>query len=258
MKVVILAGGAKSTISDEWEGIPKPMVEIGGRPLLWHIMKQYNYLGYKDFIICGGYKVNAIKNYFRDYYVYQSDITVDLSTNRIEIHKKVTEDWRVTIADTGVFSTTGQRVSRVEKYIDEDIFLVTYGDCLSDIDVNNLVDFSRKNGKLVTMTVAHPTGRNEALPVDESNLLKTLEFGIKSESNAWVNACTYVLKKDAFKYLNGNYELDRQLLPTLSKKEEIAVYKHQGFWCPVETKRDKVDLETRWNLGKAPWKIWIE
>ena len=147
MKVVILAGGAKSTISDEWEGIPKPMVEIGGRPLLWHIMKQYNYLGYKDFIICGGYKVNAIKNYFRDYYVYQSDITVDLSTNRIEIHKKVTEDWRVTIADTGVFSTTGQRVSRVEKYIDEDIFLVTYGDCLSDIDVNNLVDFSRKKGK---------------------------------------------------------------------------------------------------------------
>ena len=136
MKVVILAGGTKSTINDEWEGIPKPMVEIGGRPLLWHIMKQYSCLGFQDFIVCGGYKVNVIKNYFRDYYIYQSDITVDLSTNKVEIHKKITEDWQVTVADTGEFSSTGQRVSKIEKYIDEDFFLVTYGDCLSDIDVD--------------------------------------------------------------------------------------------------------------------------
>lgn len=258
MKVVILAGGAKSTINDEWEGIPKPMVEIGGRPLLWHIMKLYSCLGFKDFIVCGGYKVNIIKNYFRDYYIYQSDITVDLSTNKVEIHRKITEDWKVTVADTGVFSTTGQRVSRIEKYIDEDMFLVTYGDCLSDIDVSGLVDFAIKNDRLVTMAAAHPTGRNEVLPVTESNLLKAMKPDLKLEPDAWTNACTYVLKRDVFKYLNGNYELDRQLLPVLSQKEEIAVYKHQGFWCPVETKRDKVDLETRWNANMAPWKIWKE
>lgn len=258
MKVVILAGGTKSTINDEWEGIPKPMVEIGGRPLLWHIMKQYSCLGFQDFIVCGGYKVNVIKNYFRDYYIYQSDITVDLSTNKVEIHKKITEDWQVTVADTGEFSSTGQRVSKIEKYIDEDFFLVTYGDCLSDIDVNDLITFAKENNRLVTMTAAHPTGRSEVLPVDGSNLLKNLNSVDKSESNAWANACTYVLKKGVFKYLNGNYELERQLLPVLSEKKEIAVYRHRGFWCPVETKRDRVDLETHWNAGMAPWKIWKE
>lgn len=256
MKVVILAGGTKSTISDEWEGIPKPMVEIGERPLLWHIMKQFSHLGFEDFIVCGGYKINVIKNYFRDYYIYQSDITVDLATNQVQIHRKVTENWRVTVADTGVFSSTGQRVSRIKKYIDEDMFLVTYGDCLSDININDLVDFAKKNNKLVTMAVAHPTGRNGVLPVDESNLLKGMEPD--GEVNAWTNACTYVLKKGAFSYLNGNYELERQLLPTLSQKGEVAVYRHDGFWCPVETKRDKVDLETRWNAGIAPWKVWSE
>jgi Nucleoside-diphosphate-sugar pyrophosphorylase involved in lipopolysaccharide biosynthesis/translation initiation factor 2B, gamma/epsilon subunits (eIF-2Bgamma/eIF-2Bepsilon) len=258
MKVVILAGGAKSTIADEWEGIPKPMVEIGGRPLLWHIMKQYSCLGFQDFIVCGGYKVNTIKNYFKDYYIYQSDITVDLASNRVEIHKRVTEDWRVTVADTGMFSTTGQRVSRIEKYIDEEMFLVTYGDCLSDIDINDLIAFARENDKLVTMVVAHPTGRNEVLLIDESNLLKNSNLEGKPETDAWTNACIYVFKKRVFKYLNGNYELDRQLLPVLSEREEIAIYRHHGFWCPVETKRDKVDLETRWNMGVAPWKIWKE
>lgn len=258
MKIVILAGGAKSTITDEWEGIPKPMVEIGGRPLLWHIMKQYSHLGYRDFIVCGGYKVNTIKNYFKDYYIYQSDITVDLASNQVEVHKKVTEDWRVTVADTGVFSTTGQRISRIAKYIDEEMFLVTYGDCLSDIDVNGLIAFARENGKLVTMAVAHPTGRNEVQLIDERNLLRRLNSIGGPKPDAWANACIYVFKRGVFKYLNGNYELDRQLLPILSERGEIAIYKHHGFWCPVETKRDKVDLETRWNMGIAPWKIWKE
>ena len=258
MKVIILAGGFRSTISEEQEGIPKPMVEIGDKPLLWHIMKQYSHFGYQDFIVCAGYKINFIKDYFRDYYIYQSDITVDLATNQIEIHKNITEDWRVTVADTGAFATTGQRVSQAEKYIDEEMFIVTYGDCLSDIDINRLVNFAIGNDKLVTMAVAHPAGRHKVLSIDQDNLLKDMNSAIGLDINAWTNACTFVFKKGVFHYLNGNYELDKQLLPVLSEKGQIAVYRHEGFWCPVETKRDRIDLENSWNAGIAPWKVWSE
>lgn len=256
MKVIILAGGFRSTISEEQEGIPKPMVEIGDKPLLWHIMKQYSHFGYQDFIVCAGYKINLIKDYFRDYYIYQSDITVDLATNQVEIHKKVTEDWRVTVADTGAFATTGQRVSQAEKYIDEEMFIVTYGDCLSDIDIKRLVDFAGENDKLVTMAVAHPAGRHKVLSIDRDDLLKDMNAAVEPDSNAWTNACTFVFKKEVFHYLNGNYELDKQLLPTLAEKNQAAVYRHEGFWCPVETKRDRIDLENSWNAGIAPWKVW--
>ncbi len=256
MKVLILAGGSKSTINEGREEIPKPMVEIGEKPLLWHIMKQYSHFGYEDFLVCGGFKVNVIKNYFRDYYIYQSDITVDLATNQVDIHKKVTENWKVTVADTGLFATTGQRVSEAEKYIEDDWFLVTYGDCLSNINMKELVDFAIKKDKMITMAVALPTGRNVVLPIEEDDILGNVcnLSGVINES--WTNACTFVFKKDVFRYLNGNYELDEQLLPVLSQKGEIAVYKHHGFWCPVETRRDKVDLENRWNAGVAPWKVW--
>lgn len=256
MKVIILAGGSKSTISEDREGIPKPMVEIGEKPLLWHIMKQYGYFGFNDFLVCGGYKVNSIKNYFRDYYIYQSDITVDLATNDVEIHKKITEDWKVTVADTGLFATTGQRVSQAEKYIEDDMFVVTYGDCISDINIEELVKFAMEEDKLATMAVARPTGRNVVLPIGQDNVLGKLNTNYKAENEAWTNACTYVFKKGVFHHLNGNYELDKQLIPALAEREQIAVYKHQGFWCPVETRRDKVDLETRWNAGIAPWKVW--
>lgn len=256
IKVMILAGGSKSTISEEQEGLPKPMVEIGEKPLLWHIMKQYSHFGYNDFLVCGGYKVNIIKDYFMDYYIYQSDVTVDLGTNKIEIHKKVTEDWKVTVADTGLYATTGQRVSQVQKYIDEDLFIVTYGDCLSDINIKELVDVARANKKLVTMVVTRPTGRNVVLPVKQNGLLGSIYSTADWDNRSWTNACTYVFSKKVFRYLNGNYELDKQLLPGLSEKQEVAVYEHPGFWCPVETKRDKVDLENRWNAGLAPWKVW--
>lgn len=258
MKVIILAGGSKSTISEDREGIPKPMLEIGEKPLLWHIMKQYSYFGFNDFVICGGYKINTIKDYFRDYYIYQSDITVDLSTNQIEIHKKITENWKVTVADTGLYATTGQRVSQAQKYVDDDIFMVTYGDCLSDINIREMVQYAKWNKKLVTMAVSGPTGRNAVLPVGEDKLLGTIYSNVRPENESWANACTYVFKKKVFNYLNGNYELDKQLLPTLSEKGQVAIYKHKGFWCPVETRRDKVDLESRWNAGIAPWKVWSE
>lgn len=258
MKVIILAGGSRSTISDEREGIPKPMVEIGEKPLLWHIMKQYSYFGFHDFVVCGGYKVNTIKNYFRDYYIYQSDITVDLATNQIDIHRKVTEDWKVTVMDTGLYATTGQRVSRARKYVDEDMFLVTYGDCLSNINIRDMVEFAEKNDKLITMAVACPTGRNHVVGVGEGDVLETMTPSRGGSVHAWTNACTYVFRKKVFRFLNGNYELDKQLLPELAERKQIAVYRHHGFWCPVETLRDKVDLENRWNAGIAPWKVWME
>lgn len=257
MQVIILAGGSKSTISDDREGIPKPMVEIGEKPLLWHIMKQYSYFGYNDFIVCGGYKVNLIKDYFMDYYIYQSDITVDLATNQVDIHRKVTENWKVTIADTGLFATTGQRVGETHKYIQDERFIVTYGDCLSDINIKELIEFALSNNKLVTMAVARPTGRNAVLPVGENNILGNLNStGGNDRKEAWSNACTYVFHRKVFDYLNGNYELDAQLLPKLAAEKQVAVYKHHGFWRPVETKRDRVDLENHWNAGLTPWKVW--
>ena len=258
MKVVILAGGSRSTISDEREGIPKPMVEIGEKPLLWHIMKQYSYFGFHDFIVCGGYKVNTIKNYFRDYYIYQSDITVDLATNHIEIHKKMTEDWKVTVMDTGLFATTGGRVSRAGKYIEDEMFLVTYGDCLSNIDIRKLLNTALGNNKLITMAVACPTGRNRVVDVGNGDLLEGMNPAMGGRGSSWTNACTFVFRKKALKFLNGNYELDKQLLPELAEKKQIAVYRHEGFWCPVETRRDKVELENYWNAGIAPWKVWSE
>lgn len=256
MQVIILAGGSKSTISEEREGIPKPMVEIGEKPLLWHIMKQYSHFGYNEFLVCGGYKINVIKDYFTDYYIYQSDITVNLATNQVDIHRKITEDWKVTVADTGLFSTTGQRVSEVRKYIDDDIFLVTYGDCLSDINIKALVDFALQNNKIVTMAVARPIGRSAVLPISENGMLENLSISEAGKRQAWANACTYVFHRKIFEYLKGNYELDVQLLPRLAEENQVAVFKHEGFWRPVETKRDRVDLENCWNAGLAPWKVW--
>lgn len=254
MKVVILAGGMQSTINNEQEGVPKPMVELGGRPLIWHIMKHFSEYGVHEFIVCGGYKVDMIKEYFMDYYIYASDITVNLLDNSVEIHKKRTEDWKVTVVDTGLFSSTGQRVSLIQNYIKEDEFIVTYGDCLSDIDVNALLEKHRQSGKLVTVAMAKPTGRNQLLPFTMSGELdyNRAADDICSEE-AWVNADCMVMNRKVFAYLQGNYDLEKQLFQKLSEQKMLAAYKHKGFWTPVETKRDLVNAENLWNAGIAPW-----
>lgn len=253
MKLVILAGGMQSTINNEYEGIPKPMVDIGGRPLLWHIMKHFSQYGLNEFIVCGGYKVDMIKEYFMDYYIYASDITVDLQSNKIEIHKKRTEDWKVTVVDTGLFSSTGKRVKLIQKYVDEDEFMVTYGDCLSDIDAEDLIKAHRQNETFATLAMAKPTGRNKLLPLDASGKVNYSCVEEFSDENAWVNADCMVLNKKVFSYLQGNYDLEKQLFPNLSKQQMLSTYKHTGFWIPVETKRDLVDAESLWNAGRAPW-----
>lgn len=253
MKVVVLAGGYQSTISDEREGIPKPMVEIGGKPLLWHIMKQFAQYGLNEFIVCGGYHVDMIKEYFKDFYIYESDITVDLDTNTIEVHKNKTENWRVTVVDTGLFTSTGQRISLIEKYIKEDTFLVTYGDCLSDIDVLALLDQHYKNGKAATLVMAKPNGRNKLLPIDEEGRIKFDRPDTADYDSGWINADCFVFSKKVFPYLQGNYDLEKQLFIHLSRQNELAEYRHCGFWTSIETKRDLTEAENLWNAGMAPW-----
>lgn len=256
MKIVILAGGQQSAISNGKEGIPKPMAEIGGKPILWHIMKQYSHYGFQDFIICGGYKVNTIKDYFTDYYIYQSDITVDLADNTVTIHKKVTENWKVTVVDTGLYASTGQRVSRIHKYIEKEDFIVTYGDCLSDINISNMYESYKNKHKIAVMAVARPAGRNRILPINEAGNIEQGNHTSNAGENAWTNANTFVLSHKVFDFLQGNYNLEDELIPKLSSRNEISTYKHTGFWRAVETYRDKSDIEGLWNAGMAPWKVW--
>ncbi len=255
MKVVILAGGLPSTISKEDEKIPKPMAEIGGRPILWHIMKQYDYYGIKDFVICTGYKGELIKQYFMDYYIYQSDITVDLQSNEVRIHHKKTEDWNVSVIDTGIDTSMLERIRRIKEYVGQETFIVTYGDCVSDINVKRMIAHHSEKGKYATIAVAHPTGRNTILPIDGKGQLLINYNG--NESEAWVNACSMIFESNIFEIMNEQQgTLEEGLFVTLAKKGEIVTYKHAGFWSPMETMRDRMILEQLWMNGQAPWKLW--
>ncbi len=254
MKLIILAGGQQSTISNEREGIPKPMVEIGGKPILWHIMKYYSHFGIREFIICGGYKIGMLKDYFRNYYIYQSDITVNLEDNTIQIHKKRTEDWQVTVLDTGIFASTGQRVARAQRFIGNEDFMVTYGDCLTDVSVSDLLEFHHQSGQICTLMAAKPSGRNVILPVSPDG--KLVQGSVLSGVDAWTSGTLYVFKPQIFNYLQGSYELDYFVKGTLTDQKQVALYRHPGFWLPVETKRDLVAMDNLWTAGRAPWKKW--
>lgn len=256
MKVVIMAGGLPSTISDEQESIPKPMVEIGERPILWHIMKLYSYYGFQEFIICAGYKAGIIKEYFRDYYIYQSDITVDLQENKIEIHNKRTEPWKVTILDTGRNTGIGERLYCAKEYLQEDFF-VSYGDCVSNIPLNQMVVLHQEKKKFATIAVAHPEGRNKVIPLNENgDLLLGVQEQLR-QSAAWVNASTMLLSKDIFDCLSKeDVSLEHDFFKKLADRDEIAVFQHEGFWSAMETKRDRNLLESLWKKGNPPWKVW--
>lgn len=256
MKSIILAGGLPSTIIEENEKVPKPMAEIGGRPLLWHIMKHYSYYGYRDFMICTGYKGAVIKDYFMNFYIYQSDITVDLQTNEIKVHRKQTEDWRVSILDTGQNSSIMERLCMTRSYLEQEPVLVAYGDCLSDIDLSAMVHSHRNAGQVATLAVSYPTGRNEILDMEPNGTSLGRKTGAKPE--AWVNACNMILEPRAFEYLEENIRAPyaSSLIDCLAQKEEVHTYRHVGFWSPVETRRDKTWLEDLWHRGQAPWKIW--
>jgi len=241
MKMVILAGGQRSTISEEWEGLPKPMLQIGGRPILWHIMKHASLCGIHEFIVCGGYKIETIKDYFLDFYIYQSDIVVDTGKNTVEILNQSTEDWNVTIVDTGINTLPIERVKKVLDLVDED-FLVSYGDCLSDISFHDMEKFHKKEHGEMTVAVARPTGRKIPISFFEGDNV----WG--SSDDAWTSAGTFIIHRDCFSHVKAQGEIEDVLGQMTS-----AVYKHKGFYSTIETLRDKSAAEKMWADGRAPW-----
>lgn len=257
MKVVILAGGLPSNISDENDKIPKPMVQIGERPILWHIMKLYSHYGFHDFLICTGYRGEMIKRYFMDYYIYRSDITVDLKTNDITIHNNITEPWNVTIVHTGIQTATARRVQKALPYIEEDDFIVSYGDCISNLDVNALVQKHKDSSKGLTIALARPTGRNQIIPMDGQGKLVQRAQGL-TQTDAWVNACNMVVKKSALCKVEIHPEdrFEKETLDLMIRENEVGSYKHDDFWIPVETMRDKMFLQSMWDAQQVPWKVW--
>jgi glucose-1-phosphate cytidylyltransferase len=256
MKVVILAGGLGTRISEESIVKPKPMVEIGGKPILWHIMKIYSKYGYNDFVVCLGYKGYMIKEYFANYFLHNSNLTYDLQGNKVEIHDSVCEPWKITLVDTGDETMTGGRLKRVEKFIDGDEFMMTYGDGVADIDINRLVDFHHRHKCKATMTSVMPPGRFGIIDVGADNaVIKFVEKPMGGGS--WVNAGFFVLKKDVLDYIDGdNCIWERAPLEKLSQERQLMSFRHEGFWQAMDTLRDKNLLNDIWNKGNAPWKVW--
>lgn len=256
MKVVILAGGLGSRLSEETEIKPKPMVEIGGMPILWHIMKIYSHFGFNEFIILLGYKGYVIKEFFANYFLHNSDITIDLASNTIETHSKQVEPWKVTLVDTGANSMTGGRIKRVKKYIGDQPFLLTYGDGVADIDINALIETHKTNKGLITMTAVLPEGRYGALKLDENNRILNFEEKPRGDGN-WSNGGFFVCQPEVIDYIEGdNTIFEKEPLEGLAKDKQLYTYKHYGFWRPMDTLRDKVQLESLIQQNKAPWIKW--
>lgn len=259
MKVVILAGGFGTRISEESHLKPKPMIEIGDQPILWHIMKGYSYYGFNEFIICAGYKQQIIKEYFSEYYLQRSDITFDFSRDNTKlIHNNVAEPWKVTIVDTGLNTLTGGRVKRVKDYIGDETFMLTYGDGVSDVNISELLDFHKKGGKLATMTAIQPGGRFGTLDIDDSSIIR--HFAEKrKEDGGWINGGYMVLEPEILDYIEGDQTIfERDPLERLSEEGQLQAYKYDGFWQCMDTMRDKLYLEELLEQGKAPWKVWEE
>ena len=256
MKVVILAGGFGTRLSEETSIKPKPMVEIGEKPILWHIMKIYSHYGFNDFIICLGYKGYIIKEYFANYFLHMSDVTIDLRANRIEVHSSRSEPWRVTLVDTGLHTQTGGRIKRIQRYIGNETFMLTYGDGVADINIDRLVEFHRKHGKLATVTAVQPPGRFGALELDSDG--NVIEFKEKPKGDgAWINGGFFVLESGVFDYIDGDDTIwEREPLEKLAQDGQLVAYKHKGFWKPMDTLRDKRELEALWESGNPPWKVW--
>ena len=255
MKAVILAGGLGTRISEETTVKPKPMVEIGGKPILWHIMKIYSFHGINEFVICCGYKGYIIKEYFANYFLHMSDVTFDMLHNSMEVHQNNVEPWRVTLVDTGEQTMTGGRLARVRQYVCDDDFCFTYGDGVSDVNVSDLVSFHKKTGLKVTLTAVQPPGRFGAL-----NLNNHIINGFQEKpvgDGGWVNGGFFVCSPSVFDYLCGDdMTWERQPLQRLAAEGNLAAHFHKGFWQPMDTLRDKIHLEELWQADKAPWKVW--
>ena len=257
MKAVILAGGLGSRIAEETENKPKPMVEIGGKPLLWHIMKIYSSHGINDFIICCGYKGYIIKEYFKNYFIHMSDITFSMKDNNMKIHNNTAESWNVTLVDTGENTMTGGRLKKISQYIEaEDAFCMTYGDGVGDINISDLISFHNKHGKKATLTATRPSARYGALKLSPNNLVNKFEEKPEGDGS-WINGGFFVLHPSVIDYIKEDKtSWEDEPLINLSKDQELMAFKHNGFWMPMDTLREKIILNNLWNTGNASWKTW--
>lgn len=258
MKVVILAGGLGTRLSEETDIRPKPMVEIGGKPILWHIMKTYSHYGFNEFVICCGYKGYVIKEYFANYFLHESDVTFDLANNKMEVHNSESENWKVTLVDTGISTNTAGRLKRVEKYLNGERFMLTYGDGLSNINIHELINFHEKANKIVTLSSVQVPGRFGSVKMDAEGIVESFQEKPVGDG-LWINGGFFVLEPEVFKYLQGemdDVQWENKPLRAISDDGQLAAYKHSGFWKCMDALRDKIELEALWNDKKADWKIW--
>ncbi len=255
MKVVILAGGLGTRISEETQVKPKPMIEIGAMPILWHIMKVYSAYDINDFVICCGYKGYIIKEYFANYFLHMSDVTFDLKDNKMEVHHKFAEPWKVTLVDTGLETMTGGRLKRVKNYVNKETFCFTYGDGLSNVNLSDLIQFHKSNNTIATVTSVQPPGRFGLMDIEGDKISNFMEK--PSGDGNWVNGGYFVLEPKVFDYLEDDSTVwERAPLERLAKEGQLSAFKHSSFWQPLDTLRDKNYLEKLWASGKAPWKVW--
>jgi len=255
MKAVILAGGLGTRLSEETSVRPKPMVEIGGRPILWHVMKIYAAHGIMDFVVCLGYKEYLIKEYFANYFLHMSDVTFDMATNKMEVHEGKAEPWKVTLVDTGDNTQTGGRLGRVRRYLDDSTFCMTYGDGVSDVNIKTLLEFHRQHGKRATVTAVQPPGRFGAMEIVGNAVHHFLEKPKGGEG--WINGGFFVLEPGVLNLISGDETFwEKAPMEALAQRGDLQAYRHHGFWQPMDTMRDKTLLESLWVSGKAPWKVW--
>ena len=256
MKVLILAGGYGTRISEETSIRPKPMVEIGGKPILWHIMKIYSSFGYNEFVILVGYMGYSIKEYFANYFLHNSDVTIDLSNNSMEVHRNNSEPWKVTILETGINTMTGGRIKRAKDYVGNETFMLTYGDGVSDVNIKQLVQFHNAHGKTITMTAVQPEGRFGSLEIEGNNRVHSFKEKPKGDSK-WINGGFFICEAKVFDYIEGDSTIFEQVpLEALAEEGELYSYKHDGFWRCMDTLSDKQSLNKIWSEGTAKWKLW--
>ena len=256
MKVVILAGGLGTRLSEETTVKPKPMVEIGGMPILWHIMKIYSHYGFNEFIICLGYRGYVIKEFFTNYFMHKSDITIDMSTNSMEVHDTTVEPWKITLVDTGVKTMTGGRIKRVKEYIGNEPFMFTYGDGLSNVNIKKLLEQHQAIKKICTLTAIQPVGRFGVIEFSEGNEISSFVEKPRGDG-AWINGGFFVCQPEVFDYISDDMTIwEKEPMETIAKEGGMMAYRHDGFWKPMDTLRDKQELEQLWEEGNAEWKLW--
>jgi len=258
MKVVILAGGLGTRLMEETEARPKPMVEIGGKPILWHIMKIYEAYGYNDFVLCLGYKAQSIKEYFLNYYLYNSDVSIDIEQNKVDVHFSNSESFKVTLVDTGLTTNTAGRIKKIQKYVDGETFMLTYGDGVADVNIRELIKFHQSHGKLATLTTIQTPGRFGNIEMNNDGLVN--HFVEKPQGDGmWINGGFFVLEPGIFKYLAGDMDqIQWEHIPLreIANDGQLSAYRHFGFWKPMDALRDRIELERLWSAGEAKWKIW--